>query len=232
MESRGHGLEKFVCPRPKPVSPTPKIGYFSQILPACPRSLVCPDYTHVSPLTSTGSHVCLSPRAGVDPSELDVAYAPNSLLLELPDGWYLYPPLDDVDAFADAEAALAMQRQRTSSVRVRAGYRVGVGVAIRAIIRVEVRVRVRSRVNLPSRGSSPHCTPPFRAASTMEVDLTLALAFMRTLVRPYGSLTALHQSYTHDVYRLHPTSVSQSVSSDVDTWKQGDKKDGQQANFW
>ena len=61
------------------------------------------------------------PRTGVDPSDLDVAYAPNSLLLELPDGWYLYPPLDDVDAFADAEAALAMQRQRTSSVRARVG---------------------------------------------------------------------------------------------------------------
>ena len=62
--------------------------------------------------------MCLSPRAGVDPSDLDVAYAPYSLLLELPDGWYLYPPLDDIDAFADAEAALAMQRQRTSSVRI------------------------------------------------------------------------------------------------------------------
>ena len=49
---------------------------------------------------------------------MEVAYAPNSLLLELPDGWYLHPPSQDVDAFADAEAALAMQRQRTSSVRI------------------------------------------------------------------------------------------------------------------
>ena len=59
------------------------------------------------------------PVAGVDPAELDVAYALNSLLLELPDGWYLHPPLGDVTAFANAEAALAMQRQRTSSVRAR-----------------------------------------------------------------------------------------------------------------
>ena len=117
-------------------------------------------------------------RTGVDPSDLDVSYAPNSLLLELPDGWYLYPPLDDVDAFANAEAALAMQRQRTSSVRGRVGVRVRVGVRIRVRGNVRVRVENRGRVGVGSRcpPAEPHLIAGMYHQTRPIITLTADLA--------------------------------------------------------
>ena len=54
---------------------------------------------------------------GAQLSEVEVAFPPNSLLLELADGWYLWPPLPEAADMLDAACDIAMHRQRTSSVR-------------------------------------------------------------------------------------------------------------------
>lgn len=56
--------------------------------------------------------------AGYELSDVEVVLPPNSLLLQMSDGWYIHPPLLS-DAAISRKASIDMQRKRTSSVRMR-----------------------------------------------------------------------------------------------------------------
>jgi hypothetical protein len=54
--------------------------------------------------------------AGVDLAGVEVALLPNTLLLELPSGWYAWPPPSELSGAASVASAAAIEAARASSL--------------------------------------------------------------------------------------------------------------------
>lgn len=58
----------------------------------------------------------MSLRAGPDLAGIEVALLPNTLLLELPSGWYAWPPPSELSGAASVASAAAIEAARASSL--------------------------------------------------------------------------------------------------------------------